>query len=105
MRDSIDGLGKSADIRHVYGDPIETHGKTLVPVGRVAWGVGGGFGTSDQPDEEASEGAGGGAAMLARPIGVIEVTTDETRFVRFSDSKRLLLAAAIGFLLGRLLGR
>lgn len=110
VRNAIDGLDESANVRRVYGDPITVGGKTLVPAARVAYGIGGGFGRSGperetEPESEDSEGGGGGGGMIALPVGVLEVSETETRFVRFTDRKRLALALGVGILLGFLLGR
>lgn len=107
IRNAIDGLDESADVRRVYGDPITAGGKTLVPVARVAYGIGGGFGRSTGmvTDTEDSEGGGGGGGTIALPVGVLEVSETGTRFVRFTDRKRVALALSVGFLLGLLFGR
>jgi hypothetical protein len=43
------------------------------------------------------------------PIGVVEVTPEETKFIRFGTSRRLAgvlaVGIALGVALGRLLGR
>ena len=105
VKSAIDGLGDSADVRRVYGDPITVEGKTLVPVARVAYVIGGGFGSNSTRDAEDSEGGGGGGGMMAHPVGVLEITEEETRFVRFADTKRTAVAVGVGILIGRLLGR
>ena len=37
-------LGSTATVKSVFGEPISAHGKTVVPVAKVASGFGGGFG-------------------------------------------------------------
>ena len=37
-------LGSTATVRSVFGEPISTHGKTVVPIAKAACGFGGGFG-------------------------------------------------------------
>ena len=59
---------------------------------------------------ESGEGGGIGGGARATPLGALELTPDETRFVRFSDSPGtrlagLALAAGVGYLLGRRVGR
>lgn len=109
IRAAIQGLRESANVENVYGEPIVTEGKTIVPIARVAYGFGGGFGSGPEMDEEAGErggeGGGGGGGVMARPVGVLEVTERETRFVRFTDWKRLALALDVGIVLGYLLAR
>ena len=39
-----DSLRESATVEKVYGEPIEAYGKTIIPVARIAYGLGRGFG-------------------------------------------------------------
>lgn len=106
IRSAIDGLRASASVDRAYGDPIETDGKTVVPVARVVYGFGAGGGSGPSKGGEGSgQGSGGGGGMVTQPMGALEITDDETRFVRFTDWKRLALVLGAGVLLGLLLGR
>jgi len=105
LRAALDGLGENAGVERVYGEPIERDGKTVVPVARVGYGFGGGFGSGDDPEGGGGSGGGVGGAVSARPVGALEIDDDETRFVRFSNWKRLAVAAAAGVAIGVLLGR
>jgi uncharacterized spore protein YtfJ len=107
-------LEHNATVKSVYGEPIITDGKTIIPVAQVAFGFGGGFGqkarnqqtptagteTEATPNEK---GAGGGGGMYARPKGVYEVTPQGTRFIPAYNLKQLLLAAFAGFVIRGLL--
>jgi uncharacterized spore protein YtfJ len=115
-RDLIEGavehLQTSASVKTVYGAPITAEGKTVIPVAKVAYGFGAGSGSGTHfrskagngkhPVEGEGEGAGGGIA--ARPVGVVEITEAETRFVPFGAQKRYALIAAIGVGIGGLVG-
>jgi uncharacterized spore protein YtfJ len=118
----IDGLRERAGVKNVFGDPIEREGRTVVPVARVAYGFGGGFGSggdaacaageeSEAGDESEDgarsygEGGGGGGGAVARPVGALEITDTGTAFVRFRDSRRANGALAVGLGLGYFLGR
>lgn len=122
VRSTVEQLRESASVESVFGDPVETDGRTLVPVARVSYGFGGGFGRGPSGDEtrdetawepgepsgmeaESGEGGGGGGGVSARPVGVLEVSADGTRFVRFGDRRRLAVAGLAGFLLGLLVAR
>lgn len=110
VRDTLERLHDSAHVDSVYGDPVAVDGKTVVPVARVAYGFGGGFGSGTDDEGETGEGGGGAGGARATPLGALEITDGETRFVRFSDASgkrlaRLALAVGVGFALGRLLGR
>lgn len=113
---AVDRLRASASVKAVYGDPITVDGKTVIPVAKVAYGFGAGHGSGTHqkktangktPVEGEGEGAGGGVA--ARPVGVVEITGQQTKFVQFGAPKKLmitaLVGAGLGVGLGLLLGR
>src|SRR5215210_4257523 len=85
-------LGQNASVKNVYGEPITTRNKTIIPVAKIAMGLGGGYGhkngknkklaanSTEKPEENKGEGAGGGGGMYATAKGVYEVTDKCTRF-------------------------
>src|SRR5487761_1244067 len=87
-------LQSSAHVKTIYGEPIVKDHKSVVPVARVAYGFGGG-----------DEGGGGGGGCAAIPIGVVEITDTDTRFISFGLTQKLAGAVATGVLLGVLIGR
>lgn len=119
---AIEHLRGSASVKTVYGDPIVTEGKTVIPVARVAFGFGGGSGGHRKPkpeldgkppeakaapeheDEEAGEGEGAGGGVSAKPVGVVEITGEETKFVPFGSGRKLAVSALIGTALGLVAG-
>lgn len=101
--ESIRGpLENTADVRKVFGEPIKLEGRTIIPVARVAYGFGGGFGSQQKSQAESGErgGGGGGGGVKAMPVGVIEVTPTETRFIPITDGRRMAAAAGLGLLVG-----
>ena len=66
-----------------------------------------GFGEAkgDSKDIKAGEGGGAGLGVHVKPIGVIEVTKEETRYIPLGDKKKLFGMLALGFLLGFFFGR
>jgi len=102
-----EGMAQNANVRTIYGEPIVSGNKTVIPVARIAWGFGGGIGRDRKHAQEGQEdeGAGGGGGMAAIPVGVVEVTPERTRFIRFGGTKRLAGALAFGVLLGMWIGR
>ena len=99
-------LGSTATVKAVFGEPIHTNGRTVVPVAKVAYGFGGGSGSGkgSASAERQGEGGGGGGAVCAFPAGALEITESGTRFVPFIDFRRLSRQLAIGFAVGTLLG-
>ena len=94
-----------ANVKAIYGEPIAAHGKTVIPVAKIMYGYGVGAGTGGVGDSSArGEGGGGGGGVRAIPVGVIEVSDQQTRFVPITDRKRLAGAVLAGIGLGMLLG-
>ena len=90
-------------MKTVYGEPITTDGKTVIPVAKVAYGFGAGSGsgthtkkgrTGKVPVEGEGEGAGGG--RRGAPVGVVEITEEGTKFVQFGAPKKLAITALVG---------
>jgi uncharacterized spore protein YtfJ len=128
---AVEHLRTSASVKTVYGEPIVTEGKTVIPVARVAFGFGGGSAghhkpkpepdgkahkakgeataTAEHEGERAEEGEGAGGGVSAKPVGVVEITEQETKFVQFGTTKKLavtaLIGTALGLVAGVLLGR
>jgi len=107
-----DSLGAKATVDAVYGDPIRQGDMTIVPVARVRWGLGGGGGTSEGPGQEPASGSGAGGAVLADPVGHLEIGPMGATFrpipVRLSPALILASGVTAALLLravARLLGR
>ncbi|MGE5488843.1 MAG: GerW family sporulation protein [bacterium] len=95
-------LGSSATVRNVYGEPIPVGDRTIIPVAKVGFGFGGGAAPARAGEEQephAREGGGGGGAG-AKPVGVIEVTPQGTRFIETGSSRKLITIAAVSFAAG-----
>ena len=95
-----DRIASSANVRSVYGEPIESHDRTIVPVAKIQYGFGGGMG-----NEDSKEGSGGGGAVRARPVGVVEVDGRGTRFVPIIDATSIAMCIGTGLLVGLMLRR
>lgn len=106
---AVEHLQTSANVKAVYGTPITTDGKTVIPVAKVAYGfgVGSGSGTHAKQSKNGktpAEGAGAGGGVAARPVGVVEITGSETRFVPIGASRKLAIMAVLGAGLGAAIG-
>ena len=94
-----------ANVKAIYGEPIAAHGKTVIPVAKLMYGYGAGAGTGGVGDSSArGEGGGGGGGARAIPVGVIEVSDQQTRFVPITDRKKLTGAVLAGIAIGMWLG-
>jgi uncharacterized spore protein YtfJ len=101
-----ENLSTRAQVKSVFGDPITAGDKTIIPVARISYGFGAGAGTGGVGERSAKgEGGGGGGGLRAKPVGVFEVSPQQTRFVPVRDRKQqvglLLLGAGLGMLLRR----
>ncbi len=94
-----------ANVKAIYGEPIAAHGKTVIPVAKIMYGYGAGAGTGGVGASSArGDGGGGGGVVRVIPVGVLEVSDQQTRFVPITDRKRLTGAVLAGIGLGMLLG-
>jgi uncharacterized spore protein YtfJ len=94
-----------ANVKAVYSEPISAQGKTVITVAKIMYGYGAGAGTGGVGDTSArGEGGGGGGGVRATPVGVIEISDQQTRFVPITDRKRLAGAVLAGIGLGLWLG-
>ena len=94
-----------ASVKAIYGEPISAHGKTVIPVAKIMYGYGAGAGTGGVGDSSArGEGGGGGGGVRAIPVGVIQISDQQTCFVPITDRKKLAGAVLAGVGLGMWLG-
>ena len=98
LRDSV---LTQASVKTIYGEPIAAQGKTIIPVARISYGYGAGAGTGGMGETSArGEGGGGGGGVHAVPVGVVELSDQQTRFVPISDRKKLTGALLLGVGMG-----
>lgn len=101
----MERLQGSASVKTVYGEPIVAEGKTVIPVARVAYcfGVGSGPAKKDEGQTEGEKAGGMGGGVYAKPVGVVEITKEDTRFIPIDERRKLAGALLLGFLLGILI--
>lgn len=105
-------LEQNASVKNVFGEPIISGDKTIIPVAKIAFGLGGGYGqnklrfkkaeaaeTENGGKIPAAEGGGAGGGMYAMPKGVYEVSASGTRFIPADNTRMLLLGFALGIVL------
>ncbi len=94
----LDRIRTTARVELVYGEERRIGEKTIIPVAAVAYAFGGGSGggaaapSSNGHGEEASVGGGGGGGGSVRvhPVGVLEITEDDTRLIPILDYTRII---------------
>jgi hypothetical protein len=97
----VDKVGGKASVSAVFGEPIVRGGKTVVPVAKIRWGVGGGGGTGTSETQEGPQtgsGSGGGGGVTAEPIGYLEIDDTSAAFRPIAPpypSPLFLIAAGI----------
>ncbi len=100
--DMMDQVQEKATVGAVFGPPTRVKDKTLIPIGRVAYGLGLGFGrgaaTTTLPAEAPeSAGASGGGGLSIHPLAVLEVTPEATTLKPIVDNDRI---AKMGMFVG-----
>lgn len=103
----VDHFAVTAQVQNVFGEPIEAHGKTIVPIARVSYCLGAGGGGGDGPASAAAAigGGGGGGMVRARPVGALEISESGARFVGVFDRQRTAGLIAGGIVIGLVLRR
>jgi uncharacterized spore protein YtfJ len=89
-------LISEARVTNVFGEPVVSGDRTVIPVARVRYAYGGG----GKAERQTADGGGGGYGS-AVPVGVIEISPAATRFIPISqvNYKAAALAAGIGLVL------
>lgn len=103
-------LQSNASVKAVFGEPVEAQGKTIIPVAKIAYGLGGGYGKLENSKSDSASqpnmGEGGGGGIIARPIGVVEISRKRTRFIPTRSKTATLMGAFFaGMIAARLIGR
>jgi len=97
MIERIGGITTNAAVETVFGDPIELHGRTIIPIASVRYGFGIGMGRrrrkGDVEPEPNEGGGGGGGGAIVTPLAVIEIGKEQNRITPIIDLTRLGLAA------------
>lgn len=102
--EAVSDLRNKADVGAAFGEPVTIEGRTVIPIARIGYAFGLGFGVSEPQGEEASEedvGAGEGGAAFSHPVGVLEVTEGDVRIRPFVDEQKIAVAGV--FLVGWLI--
>lgn len=107
VQSSMENFIAVADVKRVYGQPVQ-HGETIViPAAEVVAGMGFGAGYGAGGPDDANGvggGGGGGGKALARPVAVVIADDEGVRVEPIVDPTKIALAAftAAGFILSTL---
>jgi uncharacterized spore protein YtfJ len=110
FQDTMEEFLAAADVRVVYGEPIQHEDTMIIPTAEVlcglGFGVGSGSGTSndnpEKPAQGSGSGGGGGGRILSRPVAVVVASPEGVRVEPVVDITKIALAAltALGFMVG-----
>ena len=102
LEETFKSIAERAGAKLVYGEPVSVGGKTILPIAKIRYGFGGGSGRKAEGDQE---GGGGGGGLIANPVGIVEVTEAQTRFIPIQSHWALVAAVALGACFGYLAAR
>jgi uncharacterized spore protein YtfJ len=111
FQDTMEEFLAAADVRVVYGEPIQHEDTIIIPTAEVlcvlGYGVGSGSGTSSEgrpenPSVGKGSGGGGGGRILSRPVAVVIASPEGIRVEPVVDITKVALAGltALGFMIG-----
>jgi uncharacterized spore protein YtfJ len=96
IADISERLKTTANVKVVYGEPQVIEGKTIIPVAVASYGFGAGGGPGPRGE---GTGGGGGGGVRVKPVGVVEITAERTRFIPVIDVNGLATLGLIGLAL------
>jgi uncharacterized spore protein YtfJ len=103
LREIMGYAAEAAQVRRVFGEPIERDGAVVVPVAVIRGGAGGGGGKG--PEGEGGEGLGGGYGFIARPAGVFVIRDDHVDWRPALDVNALALGGQVVAVVALLVAR
>jgi len=100
LLDSFADMRKRANVTTCFGKPVTAEGRTVIPVAEIGYGFGMGFGQGPATEEktageEAGGGGGGGGGVNARPLALVEVTSEGTWVKPVIDEQKVALAGVM----------
>ena len=91
----------TANVKVVFGDPIEMSGVTVIPVATVKVAGGGGGGTGRlgrlplEGEEQQQSGMGLGLQIMTKPLGYIEVVEGKAKLVPIVDVTKVAIVSMV----------
>jgi uncharacterized spore protein YtfJ len=94
LLDAVADLRKKANVNAAFGKPVDTEGRSVIPVAEITYAFE--VGIEEEAVADGAEGGGGGSGgMDVRPVAVIEVTPEDTLVKPIVDEQKLALAGAL----------
>ena len=90
LLDAFADLRRKANANAVFGKPVTTEDRTVIPVAEVTYAFE--MGIEEEAEEETGSGSGG---LNAHPLAVIEVTPEGTKVRPIIDEQKLALVGAL----------
>ena len=87
----------------IYGDPIEAHGKSFIPVTKSKQVSK--HHTGNQQDEEYEEGEEAYGDIYTEPVGFLDISQSGTKFIPVNNTRKQLLMLSLGFSFGFVMGK
>ncbi|MEN6548904.1 MAG: spore germination protein GerW family protein [Armatimonadia bacterium] len=109
MLEKLGALKDAATVERVFGEPQTMGDRMVIPVAEVRTGMGFAIGqgkhkTAGDGEGGNEGGGGGGGGVMARPVGVVEVTPEGTCFIPIKTPVPMFALVLVGVGLGVLLG-
>jgi uncharacterized spore protein YtfJ len=102
----ITGIPKELGASACFGEPVEREGHTLIPVARVNFGYGVGFGggtdthvtpsnngSEDAAGAEGGGGGGGGGGGSSTPVAIVDISDRGVDIRPIEDKTRIIIGA------------
>jgi uncharacterized spore protein YtfJ len=101
----VTGIPKELGASSCFGDPVERDGHLLIPVARVNFGYGLGFGgggaetfepgangSDEKTKSDGGSGGGGGGGGSSSPVAIIDIGPNGVKIDAIEDKTRISLA-------------
>jgi uncharacterized spore protein YtfJ len=106
IEETLDRFIQTADVKAVYGEPIQNGETTIIPAAEVLCGMGFGLGagngpeTAESPNPPGGAGGGGGGRTFSRPAAVVIINPSGVEIRPVLDITKIALAGitALGFM-------
>ena len=92
LLNALADLRSKANVGAVFGEPVESEGRVVIPVAEVVYDFE--MGVEEKAADETG-GSGGSGGMNVRPLAVVEVTPESTLVKPVIDEQKLALAGAL----------